>query len=300
MQIFNRIKDFLFEGARKGASPSVRAAMKDYGEIPIIDAMVCREPLSSKLDKFINFITLGKFQEAKKNMHYDDLFHLYLLIRLKNEKVFRLEKNQIVEIKPQKSYGVPHIKGGECRSVHIPRDKVTINDLIIKGEELQGKEWFWRYNFDFANCQKFIKTILEANNLLYPELEKFIVQDVASIVKEIPSLFQKLGQKATDLAAKIDVLRHGKGKCSHCRKTHMRGGKPYRPCDEVIVTRLDSCKRGPQLHEFLKDVLKRHEKKHGIRKTQKLAQAFEKYFITEGCQDGCNRRHRSRSQSYYQ
>ncbi len=99
MNYINRFISSL-KGPRLGPSPQIRDFIQKYGNNNIVFMNVCREPIQEYILKAANLITLGGFNKKKIELNYDKLFHLYLLISLENNVNFKLEKNEIVQIKP--------------------------------------------------------------------------------------------------------------------------------------------------------------------------------------------------------
>ena len=62
-----------------------------------------------------------------------------------------------------------------------------------------------------TNCQLFIKSLLEYNDLLTPELESFIYQDAEQIAQDISTPSKALLSGMTDLAARLDTVVKGQG-----------------------------------------------------------------------------------------
>jgi len=163
-----------------------------YGHYAITSIEVCREPLSSGLQSVIDRASSGTLLKSLKEAKYDALYHLYANIYLKEDntgktKTFRIEKNQRVEILDK----MPPPKGGvlgKCMSV--PN---------IKPNTPWAKFWqntnadTWQYSANKNNCQAFLKTRLEALDLLTPELKEFIMQDIDNLIpgKEIQKSIAK-------------------------------------------------------------------------------------------------------------
>ena len=50
---------------------------------------VCRKPLNAMIEKVANLFTGGKYEEAKKMLHYDYMYHLGMEVELeKNQTIF--------------------------------------------------------------------------------------------------------------------------------------------------------------------------------------------------------------------
>ena len=99
--IFNntidRLKGF-YKGVRLDFPPNERAILKNYGHNDIVQITVCRAPIHKMIDKTLNILSLGKWESLKRDSDYDRMFHLYMVIKLGNGHMIRLEKNQVINI----------------------------------------------------------------------------------------------------------------------------------------------------------------------------------------------------------
>ena len=199
-----RIIDFA-TSKREGAPPAVRNFLAAHGNDIIKSITVARTPVTSILQKALNLITFGKFNQARKFMNYDTMFHLFMVIELEKAGSWRFDKNEVVKV----------VKGDVPENAD--KMKVSINKKIPFGQFFDngvkriGLTRFYKYNFQTANCQMFVSNLLSANGLNNPTLNKFIMQDVVSIFKQLPKYITSLLNFATDAAGQIDILRQGKG-----------------------------------------------------------------------------------------
>lgn len=200
----------LFKGVRTIAPPAVRSFLRDYGDILISSLSVCKMPVQEFVQKSLTLITLGKFDEYKKQLNYDDMFHLYLLARAPNGKNIVIEKNAVARIEFIDDVEVSKISNN-CMKVDLNNNNYTINQLINNTNDAIGDNQMWVYDPQTQNCQWFLKNILEVNGLLTKELKDFIMQDAKKIISQLPDLTQRLFRGATDMANFLDILVHGRG-----------------------------------------------------------------------------------------
>lgn len=204
--IINRVKGFL-TGARKEASPDVRKFITLHRNDKVVSIHICRVPVLSSIQKILNAISLGDFYRKIKKYNYDSLFHLYCIITVSSShdsvlETIVMEKNHVVEIKVYDR----NISEGQCMNVPLNGLNVDFSTLITKAEQFQGDDfWIWTYS---NNCQVFVQSILKANNLLNPQLEKFVVQCAKCVINENLGSFTN---KVVNLAQRGDILLHGKG-----------------------------------------------------------------------------------------
>jgi hypothetical protein len=189
---------------RNGAPPKIRELIKNHGSAKIVEISVCRKPIDSIIDKAIDIFSFGKWAEVKKKYGYDDMFHLYMIFKLDDGKFVQLEKNGVVETKYVHSIDQ---HSGMDVSTH---KGVTIGQLFENAEKKIGKS-LWLYRAADNHCQRFITNLLRCSGLLTNELNRYINQNVESIVSGLPEFAQKIINTATDMSAAADVLINGKG-----------------------------------------------------------------------------------------
>lgn len=172
-----------------------------------------RKPIFKSIEIAANLITLGKFNEIKKNLNYDHYFHLFSEMYCVNpstegnsggKTLILLEKNQRVNVVYGRGGGLQ----GKEEGINISLNKkLTVKDYIVGGEKYGGSH-FYIYDAVNANCQIFQVDLLKGNGLWKESYKSFILQDVTNAV---PSYLVKFAKGATDFAAKVDIALHGKG-----------------------------------------------------------------------------------------
>lgn len=193
---------------RNHASPAIRKFLKENGDETITHMQVGRMPIKSWVDRISNWLTLGKWEENKKRLSYDKMFHLFLQMQLSNGKNIYIEKNQVPVIVEQTNYA--QVYDQENLSVKAP--KVTFAEFMANGEKNAGSpENFWVYDPIYHNCQDFIKNLLQGNSSWFPEVKDFVEQDAVGVVEGAP-WFHAIAKAVTDVANRADVLINGKGK----------------------------------------------------------------------------------------
>lgn len=196
----SRIIDF-FKGPRSDAPPVIRNALQNYGDQQITRLRVCRTPLNGMVEKILNIISSGEFNKQKQKLQYDQVFHLYLIIDLKNGKTFRIEKNATVDF--------AEYSGPVCGMLVPVTKTLTFSDLINKPAEKFGST-FWQYNSITNNCQVFVKNILDTAGLNSSELTTYVMQDAKAIFSTSPEYVKMFQNAVTDLGARGNILLQGK------------------------------------------------------------------------------------------
>lgn len=224
-KVFSVAANVVGTQVRVNYPPKVRAAMAKYGSGVVEELLIRRAPVMSMVDKALNLISFGKWNEAKQKYAYDKLFHLSMIAALRmpdgQQKRVVIEKNEVINI------GDKFKTGGEEEyyRVHVPCC-ITFGTLIEKGKELRG-DAFFKYDAFQNNCQDFLISILTANGLLTPESQAFIKQDVGSLVQELPSYISPFANLTTNIAGLADRVLEGEGrggKVCHCVGPSKCGG----------------------------------------------------------------------------
>ena len=192
---------------RDKLAPTARKLLENHGNEKVISLTICREPIVPMVEKVMNFISLGKLNDAKNDLQYDRLFHLYCFVKTDKGTEARLEKNEIIGLQ-EKSMGTNSKR--ETMNIPITND-LTLNELMENTKKYMGDK-FLSYSASENNCQHFIDGVLSGNHLNNSDIKKFVLQDSASIFKHLPSFMKGFSDKITGLAGKLDVLKHGYGK----------------------------------------------------------------------------------------
>ena len=189
-------------GQRGRAPPKVRKWLAFFGPFKIERIVVARKPIARVIDRALNFISGGELQANKDKFGYSDMFHLWLVIWLKDAATpFKVELNHVVEI----SKGDP-TNADEMEVTGVSH--LTLGELMLNADRKFGAT-LYDYNGTSTNCQQFVKRILEASGLLTSKLEAFIMQNAESI---LTGFTRKVAETVTDIAGRADILMNGEGK----------------------------------------------------------------------------------------
>jgi hypothetical protein len=188
----------LFKPLREGPSPAFRRFLADHGNDVITDMSVCREPIRPALETIANVVTLGRWGSIKKQLNYDSIYHLRLAITIPSGE-WGLEKNEVASATRK--------TGGVRMQVLLNQAPLTVNALISGGERVWGLPQFWQYDPVYSNCQEWVWSMLLGSEILTPALERFILQDAASLV---PEAIRPILRAVTDLGARADQGLHGR------------------------------------------------------------------------------------------
>jgi hypothetical protein len=179
---------------------NVQKVLNDVGNETIVSINICREPILPAMNKIINVATFGEIDRQKARLHYDNLFHLFMKIELSNGEFYKIDKNEIIRI-TRTDYRVCN----DSKPVNVNK-YITLQDFMENGLRRYGADRILNYDSVNANCQIFIRDILESNGLLNNELETFILQDIREITKNIPQGLKWLSSKLVRLGQRLQYL----------------------------------------------------------------------------------------------
>ncbi len=198
---------------RNDYQPSARAVIKQYGDKQIKEIKIIRQPIQSFINTAFNALTFGQFQKKLDELPYDKLFHLRMVVTMEDGKKIQIEKNEVINI----TLKVDTVKGQEELTAPI-NTTITLNQLLEGGKKIL-KDNYFTYRAFGNNCQDYQIALLKGSNLLTPQLENFIKQDVSELANINPFL-KKIANTMTDLGGKFNEIIHGTGIHGKHGKTH--------------------------------------------------------------------------------
>lgn len=179
-----------------------RKNLEKYGNIPISNIDVMREPISSYINTFLNGITFGGWDEAKKKVGYDDMFHLGMVVTLNTDQKIKIEKNDVINVDTSINYG----SKAEKVTVSLPRQDITINEMFEKGNKNAGNDAWFLYDAFSTNCQNFIKLCLSSVGCYSGDINEFVYQPVEELLKNMPAYAPKITKFITDLGGTVNKI----------------------------------------------------------------------------------------------
>ena len=168
--------------------------LSKYGDISITKIEYSRKPLQKAISTALTVMSLGKVEDVKNKMGYNDITHDGVIVHLQSGEIFRLEKNAVIELNDfirepgETLYNVPFTK------------QLTINILLANGKG--ANQSFYEYDHTKNNCQSFANDIIVKNGLSNPDLEsKIKQQDAGQISGTLPNEVNDVMNIATNLGA---------------------------------------------------------------------------------------------------
>lgn len=204
-----QVKDFVvnrlhFE-PRKGATARFNAFLKQEGSQTVTQMRIGRKPVHAAVQAFLNVISLGDYERMKHTLHYDNVYHNYIIVSLSDGRTYRLEKNHVVE------HDGANRSDGEF-DIPLNGRKITLQHVIDTASK--GDEEFWRYHPASNNCQVFVNNILQRNHLTTsdPLAQDYLKpQNGKKLLSTLPGVLGKIPKLLTDVAGVGDRVVHGDG-----------------------------------------------------------------------------------------
>lgn len=148
--------------------------LKANQNVEVKTLQVGRTPLKQWVNTALNIISAGQWNKVKKEVGYDKMFHLYLIINGK----FLIEKNEVFNVK---NYSP---SSGE-EKIEIPVAKpITIGEMFSRVTNLEN--FYSNYDAFKNNCQDAVMYLLQQNNQSFnvtADVKRFIKQDVSSLLQ---------------------------------------------------------------------------------------------------------------------
>ncbi len=239
--IYGFVRDWAKVRASTKYPQSSGATLARYRYWNVVSLTVRRDPIQSLIHTAFNFITAGKWDEKRKELNYDKLFHLGLLVGLRSKRgefiTLIVEKNERISIAPAKRQD----RDTEFLALPPPLPPPTFGKFMANAEAAYPD--FFKYDAFRANCQDFVLTLLNANGMLTPTAEAFIKQNTDELLRSMPGYVSPLAKAITDLGAMGNVIVEGGGKGDSF-------GKQLREAGLSPEAYLASAKRAAKRHGY--------------------------------------------------
>jgi hypothetical protein len=164
--------------------------LKAHGSEPITSLKIRRAPISNNINTALNLLSLGKWNESRAKYGYDDLFHLGLIV---NDK-YAIQRIGRVSV----NFKDPDAPRTEFLQLPVPAG-VTMSSMLEQTIQRVGPKIFFSYDPFTANCQGFLKNVLETIGLYTPEVERFVFQPVDALLREQPGYVQTIAHVGTNI-----------------------------------------------------------------------------------------------------
>lgn len=180
--------------------------LKIHGNRYMTDFVIKRSPIKQAVNVLLNIISFGKFEKIKQKLNYDKLYHIRLIYKLDNDKVYQMEKTSNVQLGRQDS----NYKTDDIFIINIDK-KIKLIDFVTNTIRYMGGDKFINYRSFFNNCQNYLKSAIIANDMYSEEAINFIYQPMQKMIMLLPIYVQNILNTITDIGSKLDLLLQNLG-----------------------------------------------------------------------------------------
>lgn len=168
-----------------------QAYLDAHGDEEVTQVIIRRAPVRAGLEVALELVSAGKWEKAKKDVGYDAMFHLSLI----------LNRNTILEKLARINIGkADNPPDAEVQVVKVKRP-VTLREMVEKTKTHMGDK-FYPYDPFHNNCQDFVDAVLTANSdvLNYDTGDKeFVKQSMGTMIRNLPDYLPKFARTITSL-----------------------------------------------------------------------------------------------------
>lgn len=201
---------------------SARDFLTKYKDAKISNFIIRKNPIQSGVEKVLNFISQGKYNEIKEDYAYDTMYHLRLDFEI-DGRIYMTEKTANIQFRNG-------MTTEEDEVYKINSDKVIPLLTAVENTYKKMGSNFFSYDAFTNNCQNYILNFLSSNGLLTGDAKNFIYQPVDDMVKKLPSYVKKFASGVTKVGSVID-----KGLQAIGLRGLKRGGKVHRRAGKLIL-----------------------------------------------------------------
>jgi len=168
-----------------------------YQDSYVSDFVIRKNPIQSGVEKFLNFLSGGKYEEVKKTLAYDTMYHLRLDFEIDGRN-YMTEKTANIQFRNA-------LTNEDDVVMKVPNNKqIKLLDFVNNTIKSMGEKNYFDYDAFNNNCQNYIMSCLSSNGLLNSELKGFIYQDVQEMIQKLPRYVQKIAKFATKAGSVVD------------------------------------------------------------------------------------------------
>ncbi len=201
---------------------SARDFLTKYKDAKISNFVIRKNPIQSGVEKVLNFISQGKYNEIKEDYAYDTMYHLRLDFEI-DGRIYMTEKTANIQFRNG-------MTTEEDEVYKINSDKVIPLLTAVENTYKKMGSNFFSYDAFTNNCQNYILNFLSSNGLLTNDAKNFIYQPVDDMVKKLPSYVKKFASGVTKIGSVVD-----KGLQAIGLRGLKRGGKVHRRAGKLIL-----------------------------------------------------------------
>ena len=201
---------------------TARDFLTKYKDAKISNFVIRKNPIQSGVEKVLNFVSQGKYNEIKQDYAYDTMYHLRLDFEIAG-RIYMTEKTANIQFRNGMTTEDDEV-------YKISSDKsIPLLTAVENTYKKMGSNFF-SYDAFTNNCQNYIMNFLSSNGLLTGDAKNFILQPVDDMVKKLPSYVKKFASGVTKIGSVVD-----KGLQAIGLRGLKRGGRVGRRAGKLIM-----------------------------------------------------------------
>ena len=159
---------------------AMKALMEQFGHQTITKAVLKRTPVSGLITGALNVFSMGKFGRRMKP--FDELFHLFIELRLEKGVEMRLEKNARITLSKAGSVDKEGTESDPIDATELPSG-LNLDLIIDRTRNYMGDDKFFGYSAANNNCQDFIIAVLTSNKIGNAANKTWVKQNTEKLFK---------------------------------------------------------------------------------------------------------------------
>jgi hypothetical protein len=175
---------------------SARDFLTKYKDAKISNFVIRKNPIQSGVEKVLNFVSQGKYNEIKQDYAYDTMYHLRLDFEI-DGRIYMTEKTANIQFRNGMTTEDDEV-------YKISSDKVIPLLTAVENTFKKMGSNFFSYDAFTNNCQNYVMNFLSSNGLLTGDAKNFIYQPVDDMVKKLPSYVKKFASGVTKIGSVVD------------------------------------------------------------------------------------------------
>jgi hypothetical protein len=188
-------------------TPQAFNFLEKKGDGVIDRILVCRTPISSAIQKVLNALSLNKFEEAKKDLVLDKLYHTFMRLSY----VLNGAHHEVVLEKNEKPYFSESRDRSQEENMVVPVAGLNIKDFVNNAIRKVGFNRYFVYDAFTNNCQRFVLDNLTSSPQVQvsPQVIAFVNQNAEQLLSRIPGYVSPISRVLTNTANRTESVIRG-------------------------------------------------------------------------------------------
>ena len=180
---------------------TIKEMLDIYGDKQIVAVQIGRIPITAVVNHIYHVIGGEKLKKIKDQYNYSDVFHLWIVLKLSDGTLIKIEKAHRVVVTVNPKIDTPD----NTPFITVP-NQLTLKQLIDQ-YEAKRHDMAWFYDETNANCQILAKDLV--NLLGITQYDSWIKQNIDSVLNV---WYHMIAVAVTSGQALADYVVHGGGR----------------------------------------------------------------------------------------